>query len=436
MIAKLRNIYIVIILLLSTVISSCGADDSKKEFVRVENGRFIVDGEPYYFIGTNFWFGAILGSQGEGGDRKRLVEELDFLKSIGINNLRVLVGADGQDGVPTKVMPTLQKQPGIYNDEIFDGLDFLLFEMAKRDMYAVLFFTNSWEWSGGYSQYLEWTGHGKAPIPSQDGWDTYIKYVEQYAGCDDCTELLKKHITSVITRTNRYSGKKYVDDPTIFSWQICNEPHAFGDSNKQSFEEWMKEVAAHIRSLDANHMISSGSEGIAGSEFDSELYQRIHTESEIDYLTLHIWPLNWGWVTADNMAENIDDCIDKTNDYIKEHVELGDKYKMPVVIEEFGFPRDGRKYTLDVPTVYRDRYMQNIFSVVLNSARENGSLAGCNFWAWGGKGRPTKGHIYWAKGDDYLGDPAQEEQGLNAVFDTDSTVPMIKCYVDSLNSCE
>ena len=38
----------------------------------------------------------------------------------------------------------------------------LLAEMGKRQMHAVLYFNNSWEWSGGYGQYLEWAGEGKA----------------------------------------------------------------------------------------------------------------------------------------------------------------------------------------------------------------------------------------------------------------------------------
>ena len=123
-----------------------------------------------YFIGTNFWYGAILGSEGEGGDRARLAEELDALNSIGVSNLRVLVGGDGPDGIPTRVSPTLQKEPGVYNDTIFRGLDFLLAEMGRRDMKAVLYLNNSWEWSGGYGMYLEWAGAGKAVIPAVDGY--------------------------------------------------------------------------------------------------------------------------------------------------------------------------------------------------------------------------------------------------------------------------
>lgn len=52
-------------------------------------------------------------------------------------------------------------------------------------------------------------------------------------------------------------------------------------------------------------------------------------------------------------------------------------------------------------------------------------MAGCNFWAWGGFANHTLGHIFWEKGDDYMGDPVQEEQGLNSVFITDSTMKII-----------
>ena len=73
-----------------------------------------------------------------------------------------------------------------------------------------------------------------------------------------------------------------------------------------------------------------------------------------------------------------------------------------------------------------------MFGIVEDDARNGGELAGCNFWAWGGLARPASDHIYWERGDDYTGDPAQEEQGLNSVFVSDSTVGIISRACDRL----
>lgn len=145
----MRKLNLIVSLVLVLVAVSCTTPSKNQEgsnFVRVENGHFLRNGKPYYYVGTNFWYGAILGSEGQGGNRQRLCRELDSLKSLGIDNLRILVGSDGERGVSAKVEPTLQVAPGVYNDTIFAGLDYLLAEMSKRDMLAVLYLNNSWEW--------------------------------------------------------------------------------------------------------------------------------------------------------------------------------------------------------------------------------------------------------------------------------------------------
>lgn len=65
------------------------------------------------------------------------------------------------------------------------------------------------------------------------------------------------------------------------------------------------------------------------------------------------------------------------------------------------------------------------YGAILASEGKGGLLAGANFWGWGGFAVPSTGHIFWQKGDDYTGDPAQEEQGLNSVFATDTTIEII-----------
>lgn len=400
---------------------------AENNFIKIKDGGFVKQDKPYYYIGTNFWYGAILASNGQGGNKQRLKKELDFMKSQGIDNLRILVGADGENGVKTKVEPTLQTSPGVYNDTILEGLDYLMNELAKRKMYAVLYLNNSWEWSGGYSMYLQWSGAGKAVIPAIEGWGKYMKFVGQFVNSDSAKTLFSNHVKFILSRTNRYTHKKYIDDSAIMSWQIGNEPRAFSEFNKEPFALWLSQVSSLIKSIDHNHLVSTGSEGSWGCENDIRLFEKIHADKNIDYLNMHIWPYNWKWVTADSLNEKLLNAKANTKLYIDEHLQVAKKLNKPIVLEEFGFPRDDFKFGKNVSTTARDSYYQFIFNLIEKDAAQKGVLGGCNFWAWGGFANPSKKHIYWEKGDDYTGDPAQEEQGLNSVFATDkSTLKIIK----------
>lgn len=409
------------------LLGACAPKPAEHSFIKVNaDGQFVRDGKPYYFVGTNFWYGAILGSEGEGGNRERLHKELDFLKSIGINNLRVLVGADGENGIKTRVEPSLQVAPGVYNDTILAGLDYFMNELRERDMTAVLYLNNSWEWSGGYSVYLQWSGHGDAVVPAVDGWPAYMEYVKQFPQSDSAKALFANHVNYIVSRTNRYNQIKYVDDPTIMSWQIGNEPRAFSDENKEPFARWMADVAAQIKSLDPNHMVSSGSEGSWGCKMDMNLFEKIHADPNINYLNIHIWPYNWSWVKADSLKELLPRAKENTKKYIDDHMVIARKYSKPIVLEEFGFPRDGFSFSKEAPTTARDEYYRYVFDLIRQDRESGGLFAGCNFWAWGGFAGQNPDHVFWEKGDDYTGDPAQEQQGLNSVFATDSTIEIIK----------
>ena len=404
---------------------------AKKGFVQVKDGHFVRDGIPYYYVGTNFWYGAILGSEGQGGNRTRLCKELDRMRAMGIDNLRILVGSDGQRGIKTKVEPTLQEAPGVYNDTILAGLDYLLMEMGKRRMVAVLYLNNSWEWSGGYGYYLEQAGEGKAPRPDEDGYPAFMKFVARYATCEKAHQLFYDYVRFILSRTNRYTGLKYTDDPAIMSWQIGNEPRAFSTEALPAFEKWLAEASALIRSLDANHLVSIGSEGSWGCENDYGVYERICADKNIDYCNIHLWPYNWGWARADHLVEDLAVSCRNTKDYIDRHLAICARLSKPLVMEEFGYPRDGFSFSLSSTTEGRDGYYKYVFSLVGDNAEKGGYFAGCNFWGWGGFAKPR--HEQWEVGDDYTGDPAQEAQGLNSVFVTDTTtLQVVKAEVERM----
>ena len=345
-----------------------------------------------------------------------------------------MVGSDGERGVAAKVEPTLQVAPGVYNDTIFAGLDYLLAEMSKRDMLAVLYLNNSWEWSGGYGQYLQWAGYGKAPAPAVDGYVAYMNFAGQFVCSDSAQALYANYVKDVITRTNRYTKVRYIDDPTIMSWQIGNEPRAFLPANKECFANWMSKAAALIKSLDTNHLVSTGSEGKWGCEMDMDLFEKIHADPNVDYLNIHIWPYNWGWAPKDSLQENLEKAKRNSKAYIDEHLAIAKKYQKPLVMEEFGYPRDGFRFDKSSPVTARDAYYKYIFGLVTEHAASHSLFAGCNFWGWGGLANSSAEHEYWKPGDDYTGDPAQEQQGLNSVFASDnSTIALIKQANQELN---
>ena len=426
------------VLAAAAVVCACSVrGERSSEFVRVENGQFVRGEDTLSFVGTNFWYGPLIASEGRGGNRERLHRELDALKSIGVTNLRILVGSDGPEGVAYKVEPVLQLKPGVYNDTVLRGLDYLLAQMAERDMHAVLYFNNSWEWSGGYGQYLEWAGNGKALLPNVDGYENYVAHVSRFVKDDKAKELFYSHVRNIVTRVNTVTGKPYSEDPAIFSWQIGNEPRPFARDSvtKAAFADWLCTSATLIKSLDPNHMVSTGSEGLFGCESDLELFEKIHAHEDFDYLNVHIWPLVWRWVTKDTFADSVCVANRMTEKYLTAHFPVAERLGKPIVLEEFGYPRDGAKafegeaekfwdgvsLSKDSSTAARDAYYSYVFGRLI-SARENGEpLVGVNFWGWGGHATQSQVNEFWRPGDDYCGDPAQEPQGLFSVYATDET---------------
>ena len=392
-------------------------------FVKVVNGRFVRGGKPYCYMGTNFWYGPLLGMEGKEGNRQRLCKELDAMHQLGLDNLRILVGADGDTGVEDKIAPVLQTKPGVYNDSILAGLDYLLSEMSKRKMVAVLYLTNSWEWSGGYGAYLDWAGKGPVVIPRRDGYGAYTKFASQFASNQRAHLMLYEHIRYILSRTNRYTGVRYVDDPTIMSWQLCNEPRAFSKDALSEFEKWLSEASALIRSLDSNHLISLGSEGFYGCELDYGSYERICADKNIDYCNIHIWPYNWQWARKDYLKADLKTACDKTLDYIKRHLAIAKRLNKPLVLEEFGYPRDGFSFSLNSSTKARDAYYKYVMSLIVDYAAQGSVLQGCNFWGWGGFAQPK--HERWQAGDDFTCDPAHEPQGFYSVFASDKSTQKI-----------
>ena len=239
---------------------------AQQNFIQVKNHQFYNNGKPYYYIGANYWYASLLGLQ---KDKKRGIErlrkELDFLKARGVTNLRVLTGVEGTgqiNGVP-RVQPAFQKAKGVFDENQLAGLDLLLVEMGKRNMKAILFLSNNWEWSGGFLQYLNWNGLiPDSILRPKLTWDDLRDQVSKFYACKPCMNDYLNQVKILVTRTNKLNNKKYNDDAAIMAWELANEPRPMRSSSDQQYKNWISKTAAYIKSLDKNHLVTIGHEGI------------------------------------------------------------------------------------------------------------------------------------------------------------------------------
>ena len=410
-------------------------------FVTRDGTHFKLNGETYRYVGANIWYGAYLGSTAPFGNRDRLKKELDDLKALGVTNLRVL-GSSELSPLKNSLDPAFSNKPGDYNADLLTGLDFLLAEMAKRDMKAVLYLTNFWEWSGGMVTYQYWTNGGtyiNMGDPAHP-WPEFADFSAQFYSQQAAKDAYYAYVKMLVTRKNSITGKTYSDDPAIMAWQLSNEPRPGGSDaavakNADAYCGWIADTCTLIRSLDKNHLVSLGHEGLMGANNNADLVMRAH--EHIDYLTAHIWPLNWSWVDGKNLGGTFDAGAAKVQTYIQTHIDMARKLDKPLVFEEFGFPRDEVAYAPGTPTTFKDKFYGLIYAAVEDAIRNDTPCAGSNFWAWGGAGRALHTDTYrMLRGETaYVGDPPHEPQGWYSVFNTDtSTQALIKAHAARLKT--
>ena len=193
-----RIFFNLIVLILSTQFFSC---ITQKDFVKVKDTNFTIKNKPYHFIGANFWYGAYLGADADYGNRERLIRELNQLQKLGVKNLRVAAASEESDyGLP--LSPPFQYKNGEYNETLLQGLDFLLSEMKKRDMRAILILNNYWDWTGGMGQYVSWTTNTPVVDPASNKnqtWDEFMNYSASFYTNTRAQELYRKYISMLVT---------------------------------------------------------------------------------------------------------------------------------------------------------------------------------------------------------------------------------------------
>ncbi|NND04999.1 MAG: cellulase family glycosylhydrolase [Saprospiraceae bacterium] len=403
-------------------------EGTAQNFVEVRDGDLVLDGRPYRFVGANLWQGMHLGSITT-GDRASLIQELDQLQALGVNNLRIMATSEGPKDAPWRVQPPLRETPEIYNQDLLEGLDFLLEEMASRKMKAVVCLGNFWPWSGGMAQLIAWSEGRSIPYPPPAKGGNWIKYMLFTAGFyvnQEATSMYYDHVKMIVGRTNSITEVPYRNDPTIMSWQLANEPR--GMVHSKAYRNWINSAARLIKSIDQNHLVSIGSEGNTSSRLSGNRFAKDHLSEDIDYMTIHVWIQNWGWYDPTRPEETYNRALGKAVQYIDDHLAISDRINKPLVFEEFGIARDQGSYNPSSSTFWRDRFLRDIMQASLQRMGKS-KLAGINFWGWSGSIRPADAGGYWKAGDPMLGDPPHEHQGWYSIYATDaSTLELVKQF--------
>lgn len=388
------------------------------QYVRTEHHQFTLNGKPYQYVGANYWYGGFLAYDTANNGKLRLAKELDFLAKNGVTQLRIIAAVEGDSSYPFRIYPSLQPQPKQYNETLLCSFDYFLNEAAKRKMKIVMVLNNNWEWSGGFGQYLEWAGEKDIILPKTSSWDwdKYCQFIAKFYTCDSCQIWYRAWIKHIVLRKNTINGKIYYQDPTIMSWELANEPRPMRKEVLPQYQNWIKEISTYIKSLDKNHLVTTGVEGYIGTSMDSSAFMYIHRLATIDYATIHLWPKTWQWYSGIDAASTSDTTLAKSSLYIQTHSRWMKKIKKPLVVEEFGHHRNGHSFIDTSLTTYRDIFYQHIFRV----GRAN-NIAGYNFWGAVAFRDKRLTSDFWRQGLPYTADPPQEEQGLYGIYLTDTS---------------
>ncbi|KAL6212892.1 hypothetical protein ACLB2K_018107 [Fragaria x ananassa] len=336
--------------------------EAEDGFVKTKGVQFMLNGIPYYANGFNAYWLMYMAS--DPSQRNLVSSAFQQASKKGLTIARTWAFNDGG-------YRALQYSPGFYNEQSFQGLDFVVSEARKYGIKLVLSLVNSYENFGGRKQYVEWArSQGHQSINSEDDFFTNSVVKGYY----------KNHIKTVLTRRNSLTGVAYKDEPTIMAWELMNEPRCTSDPSGRTIQAWITEMASYLKSIDGNHLLEAGLEGFYGEskQQTNPKYFQVGTDfiannqiPGIDFATVHSYPDQW--LTGSNYEDQVSFLSSWVNDHIQDAQNILHK---PVLFAEFGRSLKESGYT----TSQRDRIFNTVYSAIYSSARGGGAAVGGLFW--------------------------------------------------------
>ncbi|XP_074577803.1 mannan endo-1,4-beta-mannosidase 1-like [Curcuma longa] len=331
-------------------------------FVRAKGLHFELDGNPFYANGFNAYWLMTLAANPSLKDK--VSSAFREASGHGLLVARTWAFSDGGSNA-------LQYSPGSYNEQTFKGLDFVVSEAKRYGIKLILSFVNNYDSFGGKKQYVQWGREQGQFIASDDEFFTNPVVRGFY----------KNHIRTVLTRVNTITGVAYKDEPTIFAWELMNEPRCQSDLSGRTIQAWITEMAAHVKSIDSNHLLEAGLEGFystsspekqfnPGVDIGTDFIQNNQIPN-IDFATIHSYPDQWLSSSDDQSQQAF------LNKWLDVHIrDASSVLRKPLLITEFGKSQKDPGFSVD----QKDALFRTVYSKVYWSARTGGAAAGGLFW--------------------------------------------------------
>lgn len=358
---KRKRFLLVVLTTLFLFIFSLNSAAYKEDFIYTEGTNFMMNDETFYFAGANAYD---LFTRGDGwiGRSEQSREEIItyFMDQEQIDDIMSKAAKDGIRVIRTwgfshEEWHGFEPYEGEYNRAQFILFDYILKSAEEHGIKIIVVLENYWEDYGGIDERLDREG-----LPSGDHDSRRAFFTDE-----GCKEQYKNYVEHFVTRTNTFTDVPYKDDPTIFSWELMNEPRYQSsdyddeeNSSGETLRAWIDEMGTFIKDLDPNHMVSAGIEGhesrygFGGNEGNPFIY--IHQSPVLDFATAHPYPDEpWAGLSPEENAELVRQWINDA------HNEVG----KPIVIEEFNVHDD------------KEGYWSKMFDVI-----EELDAAGSCFW--------------------------------------------------------
>ncbi|CAL0314538.1 unnamed protein product [Lupinus luteus] len=342
-----------------------GESQNSKQFVETRNTQFVFNGSSFVFNGFNaYWMMMVAAS--DKSQMSKISNVFAQASAAGLNVCRIWAFSDGSDHL------ALQTSPGVYNENVFQALDFVVSEAGKYNAKLIMTLINNFKDFGGRLQYVQWARNASVQIKSDDDFYTNA----------DIKGYYKNHVKKVLTRVNTITKIAYKDDPAIMAWELMNEPRCTDAANAKLLHGWIEEMGAYVKSIDNKHLLSIGMEGFYGDETpDRKQYNpgnytvgtefiKNHLVKEIDFTTIHAYPDSW----LEGKSEK------ERKDFLQRWVDIhmNDSMiilKKPIIIEEFGRTINGNSVE------YRDSFLSEVYSYIYEYAKNSsGGMAGGLVW--------------------------------------------------------